>query len=153
MRKVRDRKVLAVASGGGHWVQLRRIGPAFEGLQVVYASTEPVADPDLGAPYHPIRNVTRRDRLGFAVVIWQIARILLRERPDVVVTTGAAPGFLALALAKALLRSRTIWIDSISSSESLTLSARLSRPVADVRLVQWEHLARPGGPEYWGAVL
>jgi UDP-N-acetylglucosamine:LPS N-acetylglucosamine transferase len=151
--RVGERKVLAVASGGGHWVQLRRIRPAFEGMEVVYASTDPVADPDLGAPYHRIRNVTRRDRLGFAVVIWQITRILLRERPDVVVTTGAAPGFLALALAKALLRSRTIWIDSISSSESLTLSARLSRPVADVRLVQWAHLARPGGPEHWGSVL
>ena len=26
-------------------------------------------------------------------------------------------------------------------------------PVADARLVQWAHLARPGGPEPWGAVL
>jgi UDP-N-acetylglucosamine:LPS N-acetylglucosamine transferase len=147
------RRILAVASGGGHWVQLRRIRLAFAGLEVVYVGTDPAADVDLDARYYEIRNVTRRNRLGFVVVAWQVLRILIRERPDVVVTTGAAPGFVALAAAKIFLRSRTIWIDSISSSENLTLSARLARPVADVRLVQWKHLARPEGPEYWGAVL
>ena len=144
---------MAVSSGGGHWVELRRIRMAFSGLEVFYVSTDVAADADLAARYYTIRNVTRRSRLGFAVVVWQVLRILLRERPDVVVTTGAAPGFVALAAAKIFLRSKTIWIDSIASSETLTLSARLARPVADVRLVQWAHLARPEGPEYWGAVL
>jgi UDP-N-acetylglucosamine:LPS N-acetylglucosamine transferase len=153
MDGVRRKKILAISSGGGHWIQMRRLRPALEGLDVVYASTEAAPDADLGAPYYVIRNVTRRNRLGFAVVIWQVLRILVRERPDVVITTGAAPGFVALATAKLLLRSRTIWIDSISSSETLTLSARLSKPVADVRLVQWPHLARADGPEFWGAVL
>jgi UDP-N-acetylglucosamine:LPS N-acetylglucosamine transferase len=144
---------MAVSSGGGHWVELRRIRSAFAGLEVFYVSTDAAADIDLDARYYEIRNVTRRNRLGFAVLAWQMFRILIRERPDVVVTTGAAPGFVALAAAKIFLRSRTIWIDSIASSENLTLSARLARPVADVRLVQWKHLARPEGPEYWGAVL
>jgi UDP-N-acetylglucosamine:LPS N-acetylglucosamine transferase len=153
MSDVRGRKVLAVASSGGHWVQLRRLRPAFAGLEVVYAGTDAAAEPDLGGRYYALRNVTRRNRLGFAVVIWQVLRLLARERPDVVVTTGAAPGFVALAAAKILLRSRTVWIDSVSSSEAMTLSGRLARPLADAWLVQWEHLARPGGPEHWGAVL
>jgi UDP-N-acetylglucosamine:LPS N-acetylglucosamine transferase len=147
------KKVMAVASGGGHWVQLRRIKEAFRGCDVVYASTEMAADADLDGPYYQVRNVTRRNGLALVVVAWQVARILARERPDVVVTTGAAPGFVALALAKLFFGSKTIWIDSISSSETMTLSARLARPVADVRLVQWRHLARPDGPEYWGDIL
>ena len=69
------------------------------------------------------------------------------------VSTGAAPGLVALALAKLMLGSRTIWIDSIANSERLSLSGRLARPVADAWLTQWAHLARPGGPDYWGAVL
>lgn len=147
------RKVLAVSSGGGHWIELRRIRAAFAGCDVVYVSTGAAADADLDGPYHRVRDVTRRNGLGLAVTAWQLLRILARERPDVVVTTGAAPGFVALAAAKLLLRSRTIWIDSIASAETLSLSGRLARPVADVRLVQWPHLARPGGPQYWGAVL
>ena len=31
-------KVLVVASGGGHWIQLRRLQPAFDGLDVAYVS-------------------------------------------------------------------------------------------------------------------
>lgn len=147
------RKVMAVSSGGGHWVELRRIRAAFAGVDVFYVSTDPSAAAGLAARHYAIRNVTRRDRFGFLVVVAQLVRILLCERPDVVVTTGAAPGFVALAAAKALLRCRTIWIDSIASAERPSLSARLARPVADAWLVQWAHLARPEGPEYWGAVL
>ena len=69
-----------------------------------------------------------------------------------VVTTGAAPGLVALALAKLFAGSRTVWIDSIANTERLSLSGRLARPVADAWLTQWPHLARPGGPEHWGAV-
>jgi UDP-N-acetylglucosamine:LPS N-acetylglucosamine transferase len=148
------RKVLAVASGGGHWVEMRRIIPAFDGCDVAYVCTEPEADADLAAHrYYMIRNVTRKNRLGFAVVIWQIWGILRRERPDVVITTGAAPGLVALALAKGLHRSRTVWIDSIAAAQQMSLSGKLARPVADAWLTQWEHLARPEGPEFWGAVL
>ncbi|HVH03936.1 MAG TPA: hypothetical protein VM891_13525 [Amaricoccus sp.] len=70
-----------------------------------------------------------------------------------VVTTGAAPGLVALALAKRLCGSRTVWIDSIANVEELSTSGTHARRVADVWLTQWEHLARPEGPHFWGAVL
>ena len=70
-----------------------------------------------------------------------------------VVTTGAAPGLMALVMGKLLAGSRTVWIDSIANTRRLSLSGRLAWPVADAWLTQWEHLARPGGPEHWGAVL
>jgi hypothetical protein len=60
---------------------------------------------------------------------------------------------MALVVGKLVARSRTIWIDSIASVETMSLSGRLARFVADAWLVQWVHLARPGGPEFWGAVL
>jgi len=145
---------MVATSAGGHWVQMRRLLPAFEGLDVVYAGVEPALDADLGpASYYRIRNVSRRDPLGFLVISWQLARVMRRERPDVVVTTGAAPGLMALVVGKLLAGSRTVWIDSISSVETMSLSGRLARFVADAWLVQWAHLARPEGPEFWGAVL
>jgi hypothetical protein len=70
-----------------------------------------------------------------------------------VVTTGAGPGLMALAVGKLVAGSRTVWIDSIASVETMSLSGRLARFVADAWLVQWAHLARPEGPEFWGAVL
>jgi UDP-N-acetylglucosamine:LPS N-acetylglucosamine transferase len=147
-------KVMAVASAGGHWVELRRILPALDGMEVFFASVVPTLDADLApARYYPLRDVGRYDRFRFAVIVWQLARIVRRERPDVVVSTGAAPGLMALLVAKLMAGSRTVWIDSIANSERLSLSGRLARRVADAWLVQWAHLARPGGPEFWGAVL
>ena len=97
------KKIVAVASGGGHWVEMRRILPALDGLEVVYASVDADLDPDLApARYYRVRNVSRHDRLGFAVALWQCARLMWRERPEVVISTGAAPGLVALAVAKLL---------------------------------------------------
>ena len=148
------KKVLVATSAGGHWVQMRRILPAFEGCELVFAGIEPALDPDLmPARYYRVRNVNRRDPFGFFAAAWQVGRALRRERPDAVVSTGAAPGLVALALAKLMIGSRTVWIDSIANTERLSLSGRLARPFADAWLTQWPHLARPGGPEHWGAVL
>ena len=85
---------MAVCSGGGHWIEMQRLLPAFEGsaVDLVFVSTHAVGDAgQAGRPYHQIRNATRRDRLAFAVLAVQLARIFLKERPEVVVTTGAAP--------------------------------------------------------------
>lgn len=145
---------MVTCSSGGHWVQMRRILPAFEGMDIFYVSVEPMADPDLGAVrYYQIANVTRKNPAAMIGILRDLARIIRAERPDVVVTTGAAPGLLGLAVAKLLTRSRTIWIDSIANTEKLSMSGRMARLVADAWLVQWEHLSRPGGPQYWGAVL
>ena len=147
-------KVMVATSDGGHWVQMRRILPAFAGFELVYVGTEPGADADLGAVrYYPVRNVSRANAHELPRLVWQLARAIRRERPDAVVTTGAAPGLLALALGKALAGSRTVWIDSIANTERMSCRGGWRGHVADAWLVQWEHLGRPEGPHYWGAVL
>lgn len=149
-----NKKLLAIASGGGHWMQLRRLHPAFDGLEVVFASVQSTYADDV--PHHRfyrIRNVTRWDRWNLIVAVVQLVGILLKERPRTVITTGAGPGMIALALAKVLLGSKTIWIDSIANCEELSGAGWQARHFADVWLTQWPQLAQAGGPEYWGAVL
>ena len=147
-------KVMVACSAGGHWVQMRRILPAFDGFEIVHVGVEAEPDPALGpVRYHRIANVTRRNPLAVLGILRDLVRIVRAERPDLVVTTGAGPGVLALAAARLAGRSRTIWIDSIANTERMSLSGRMARPFADAWLVQWEHLARPRGPHFWGAVL
>lgn len=79
--------------------------------------------------------------------------IVVRERPDIVISTGAAPGCLMCLLGK-LLGAKVIWLDSITNVERLSLSGRLIRPFADLFLVQWPELAkRYPKAEYIGAVI
>lgn len=152
-RSVRTPKVLAVASKGGHWVQLKRLRPAFEGCDVLYVSTHP----DLARDVAPARfaAVPDANRWQKARVLWMFARvawIVVRFRPNVVVTTGAAPGYAALRFGK-MLGARTMWIDSVANAEELSLSGTMAGRHADEWLTQWEHLAGPAGPRFEGSVL
>jgi UDP-N-acetylglucosamine:LPS N-acetylglucosamine transferase len=77
---------------------------------------------------------------------------VLRHRPHVVISTGAAPGFFCI-LAGRLTGARTMWIDSVANGEELSMCGKLSKRFAHQCLTQWEHLASDPAPRYFGAVL
>ena len=105
-----------------------------------------------GARLHVINDATRWDKFGQIKLCLRLLLILLRERPSVVISTGAAPGYFALVFGK-ILFARTIWIDSIANAEEISMTGRMVRRFADLYLTQWPHLASPEGPAYKGAVL
>jgi UDP-N-acetylglucosamine:LPS N-acetylglucosamine transferase len=152
MAPARSRRVLAVASSGGHWVQLRRLRPAFEGHDVAYVTTDRAHRAEVGsARFYAVRDGSRWSKPALLLSALQIALVLLRERPQVVISTGAAPGYLAIRGAK-LLGARTLWIDSVANVDELSLSGKLASETADVCLTQWPHLAG-GLVSYQGSVL
>ena len=148
------KKILAVSSGGGHWVQLRRLQQALDGQDIAYVTVHADYKMDIpsGARFYAVRDATRWDRWGFVVLLLQLVWIFWRERPQVVVSTGAAPGYFALRLGK-LLGAKTVWIDSVANVEEVSLSGRRIAKYADLWLTQWPHLATPTGPRYLGSVL
>ena len=158
----RPRRVLAVASAGGHWVQLTRLAPAWDGCEVTYVSTDPgfragaeALAEARGQPrprFFAVTGANRWQKLRLLRSLAGIALVVLRTRPDVVITTGAAPGYFALRLGR-MLGARTVWLDSIANAEELSLSGRKAGRHADLWLTQWPHLAREGGPKHRGAVL
>jgi UDP-N-acetylglucosamine:LPS N-acetylglucosamine transferase len=146
-------KVLAVASGGGHWVQMLRIKQAFEGCDVVYVTVHESYRLQVpGHSFYVVSDANRLDKMGLIKAAGRLAKIVWNERPDIVVSTGAAPGYLALRLGR-MLGARTIWLDSIANVEELSMSGSRIGHFADLWLTQWPHLARPNGPRYEGSVL
>jgi UDP-N-acetylglucosamine:LPS N-acetylglucosamine transferase len=86
-------------------------------------------------------------------VFWRCVKIVLKERPDVILSTGAAAGCLLCFLGK-LRGAKVIWLDSITNTERLSLSGRMVRYIADLFLVQWSELAvKYKNVEYIGAVI
>ena len=149
----RRRRVLAIASGGGHWQQLMALRPAFEGCDVLYATTLPGLPEEFGAlPARIVPDCNRHEPVAILRAAAAIGRLVAAQRPDVVVSTGALPGVIALGWGKAW-RARTVWIDSIANAEEMSMSGRLARPVADLWLSQWPHVAAAAGAGHAGAVL
>lgn len=147
------KKILAISSGGGHWIELMRLRPAFDGHEVVYATvSEAYRSYVPGSTLRVIPDVTRWDRLGLLRCAARVLAVLALERPDIVISTGALPGFFGVVLGKVLGR-RTIWVDSIANVEELSMSGARVGSFADLWLTQWPELARSTGPEYAGAIL
>jgi len=150
---LKRKKVMAVSSPGGHWVQLLRTSPAFWGHDVHWISTDRgLASKVPCGTFAAVRDATMGEKLGLLVMAFQIALQVIRFKPDVVITTGSAPGYFAIMCGR-FFRSRTIWIDSIANAEELSLSGQNARAWADYWLTQWPELARENGPHYLGAIL
>jgi UDP-N-acetylglucosamine:LPS N-acetylglucosamine transferase len=143
-------------------VQLLRLTPAFRGSELHFATTMPAARQqamavaaaaDVGVPgFHLFTEANRWQKARLVKQAFELLALLLRVRPDVLVTTGAAPGYLAIRIGR-LLGVRTVWIDSIANVEELSLSGRQVGPHAHLWLTQWPELAREEGPRFEGAVL
>ena len=148
-----NRKVLAVASGGGHWEQMMLLRETLENYDVRFATTDPEIAKQRGiedAETLPDCNQnTPLKALHCALVS---VRIVLKYRPNIVLSTGAAPGYFCL-LAGRLVGARTLWIDSVANGEELSMCGKLSKRTAHSCLTQWEHLADDNKVKYRGAVL
>jgi UDP-N-acetylglucosamine:LPS N-acetylglucosamine transferase len=146
-------KLLAVSSGGGHWVQLLRVAAAFQNCDVTFVTTHASYRSQVtGHKFCTVNDSSRSSKFGLVKTAGQLAWIIWTEKPDIVITTGAAPGYLALRLAR-FINARTIWLDSIANVDQLSLSGLRVGRYADLWLTQWPHLAKPEGPHYGGSVL
>jgi len=147
-------RILAIASAGGHWVQLMRLRPAWEGCQTSYASTsasrkqevmQDAKNKDISRPvFYVVIEASRWEKFKLVRQFLQIIKILLKVRPNVIISTGAAPGFFALRIGK-FFGARTIWVDSIANSGEISLSGKKVGKSANLWLTQWEHLAVTNG--------
>ena len=150
--EMRSRRLLAGASGGGHWIELMRLRPAFEGFEVSFVSTFPgYREIVPGHRYYAVPDASRFQLVTFLPIFWRALRIVIYERPDAIVTTGSAP-MLPFVFFGRLFGAKTLWIDSIASSEHLSTSGRIAKRLAGQCISQWPDVASAEAIEYWGKV-
>lgn len=94
-------------------------------------------------PVYVIGECNRQHPLRVAQVLVRSLRMVRKERPDVIITTGSLP-LAIVCLAAKLFGAKIVWIDSIANIQRLSLSGRMIRHFADLFLTQWPGLV----PEY-----
>ncbi len=144
-------KIVAIASVGGHWIQLLRLKPLYDKHDTVFISTRSDFKDMVEGKFYSISDFNRNNMRGFFQAFSKLMQIMKSEKPDVVITTGAAPGLLGLIVAK-LLRIETIWLDSVANVEELSLSGRIASKFCSRVYTQWPDLAG-GKIIYAGNVL
>jgi len=147
--------VLLVCSSGGHLLQLVTLADAWSDLSRVWVSFDKSDVRSLLAGEEVIvaHGPTNRNLPNLVRNLWLAQRVVRRFRPRAVVTTGAGVA-VPFAWFARLAGARVVYVESFTRIDSISLSCRLIRPVADRVYVQWPEAASlVRGARYAGNVF
>jgi len=153
--KRKELRICLAASAGGHISQLLKLAESWNGHKTFCVTTTEVVKDKLSkfGRVYVVGECNRQHPVRVVRVLLRCINVAFKERPDVVISTGAAAGCMLCLLGK-ILGAKVIWIDSITNVERISLSGKMVLYIADLFLVQWPELAsRYKRVEFVGAVV
>jgi len=145
-------KVCLVSSCGGHLAEIRALREAYEDLDFFYVLNDRIDLPaDMAGRTYFITHSERDVKTIYN--FFEALRILRRESPKVILSTGAGPA-VPFALAGKLLRIPNIFVEISAQVMRPSLTGRIMYRLADRFYYQWPSLSRffPAGI-YSGALI
>lgn len=136
-------KVCLVGSSGGHLTHLYLLKPFWENEERFWVTFDKedarsiLKNEKIYSCYFPtnrnIKNLFKNTLLAF--------NVLRKERPDVIISSGAAVAVPFFYLGK-LFGAKTVYIEVFDRIDSPTLTGKLVYPVTDKFIVQWEEMKK-----------
>lgn len=137
------KKICFTASSGGHFEQLMMLKPLmdkYDSFIVTEKTDYSVMNNDRKVYY--LCQINRSEKTFiFKMIInsFKSLNIFIKEKPDVVISTGALSTIPICILSK-IFRKKVIFIESFAKVTSPTLTGKLVYKFADQFYVQWEQL-------------
>jgi UDP-N-acetylglucosamine:LPS N-acetylglucosamine transferase len=148
-------KIGLVCSEGGHLTEMLYLLEAFEGHHLFFVTyhSERVRELERDYCVYALKDIgTNPLRMAFSLLLaW---RILRRERPNVLISTGSEIAIPFFILGK-ILHIHTIFVESCCRVLSPSKTGKVLYPFANVFLVQWPQLLAVYGAKahYQGGLL
>jgi beta-1,4-N-acetylglucosaminyltransferase len=134
-------KILLVCTSGGHFSTMQSLKKFWSSHNRVWVTDRQSDTEVLKAdekvywlPYQAPRNI-----FAFLKGLYPAFQIILREKPDIVLSTGASIS-VNFGLISKLLGCRFIYVESVSRSEDLSLSGKIVYLLSEQFYVQWPNL-------------
>ncbi len=143
-------KICIVSSTGGHLLQILFLKKIFDDYDHFFMTFKRQDSKEL-AKKEKVYFVEdpKRNPVKLLKNTFQTLHILLKERPSVIITTGAGVAIPTCYLAK-ILGSKVIFIEDFCRTHDLSLSGKLVYPIADLFLVQWKMLSKEHNKAIYG---
>lgn len=139
MDAVQNIKICLVGSSGGHLTHLYMLKPFWEGKKRFWVTFDKedanslLSGEKMYPCYYPtnrnIKNLIRNTFLAF--------KVLRREKPDLIISSGAAVAVPFFYLGK-LMGAKLIFIEVFDRIDKPTMTGKMVYPVADKFIVQWD---------------
>jgi len=134
-------KICLVGSSGGHLMHLYLLKEFWEKEERFWVTFDkPDAQSILKAErLYPCHFPTNRSLKNLIKNTFLAFRVLRKERPDVIISSGAAVAVPFFYVGK-LFRAKTAYIEVFDRIDAPTITGKLVYPVTDVFIVQWEEM-------------
>ncbi len=149
-------KLCLVCSSGGHFVQMTRLLDAFKDHEYFFVTIKSEGTSHLEDAYFiKFEGWDLKGKLLLTKTILSSLKILIHEKPDIIITTGAGNIAVPFCYVGKLLGIKIIFIETLSRITTSSGAGILIYPIADLFLVQWESLLKEYGnkAKYWGNVI
>jgi len=144
-------KVCVVSSCGGHLTEVRCLKSAYGAYEHFYVlNDKALLPPDMQGRTYFITHSERDWK--FLVNLWEAFQILRRERPQLILSTGAGPAVPFALAGRFLFRIRVVFVETITRIKRPSLTGRIMYRLTNEFFYQWESLrpyfpkGRFGGP-------
>jgi beta-1,4-N-acetylglucosaminyltransferase len=134
-------KVCIVSSCGGHLTEVRCLKAAYEGYEHFYVLNDAAILPaDMEGRTFYITHAERDWRV--LKNLWEAIVILARERPQVILSTGAGAVVPFALIGRLFYGARVVFVETITRVDRPSLTGRIMYWLAHDFFYQWESLAR-----------
>lgn len=138
-----DLKICLVGSSGGHLTHLYMLKPFWQKYKRFWVTFDKEDARSLleGETIYPCYFPTNRNLINLIKNTIVAFRVLLREKPDLIISSGAAVAAPFFYLGK-LFGAKLVYIEVFDRIDKPTLTGKLVYPFTDIFIVQWEEMKK-----------
>ena len=136
-------KICLVSSSGGHLTHLNMLKDYWKEKQRFWVTFDKEDANSMlkGEKVYYAYYPSNRSFKALCINTVRAIRILHREKPDLIVSSGAAPAVPFFYIGK-LMKAKTIYIEVFDRIDAPTVTGRMVYPVTDRFVVQWEEMKK-----------
>lgn len=140
-----NKKVCLISSSGGHLEQIKQLKEVIKEYDCFYVVTRTKATKAMKQKKYIVSDMIRTNKV---ILVIQMARmffeqlwIFFKEKPDVIITTGAGVAIPMCIIGKIFCK-KVIYIESFARINTPNKTGRLIYKFADLFIIQWEELKK-----------
>lgn len=138
-------KICFTASSGGHLEEISNLEEIEEENEsFLITEKSDFEELDFSRRVYYVNQINRKEKLfilKFIKLFFSSFFILMKEKPDYIISTGALATFPVCFIGK-LMGEHIIYIESFARIDTPSLTGRLMYHTADLFIVQWEEMLK-----------
>ncbi len=136
-------KVCMVGSSGGHLTHLYMLKPFWQDKERFWVTFDKEDARSLleGEKFYPCYFPTNRNLKNLIRNTFVAIRVLWKERPDLIVSSGAAVAVPFFYIGK-LFGAKLVYVEVFDRVNTSTMAGKMVYPITDLFFVEWEEMLK-----------